>query len=163
FALLSRNRLLRPLMRRTWPGRAAVLLASGLYRPADGPGGRAIVRYARRPQAGGVHPLFDDAFYRQSGLNLPLPAQQSPAAHYLWAGDREGRQPHPLFDGRWYRQTYSQTLADWPLTTLEHYLMHGARAGLSPHPLFDPHYYVAQCEEVASRGENPLAHYCRVG
>jgi len=162
FAKPTRTGLARSLLRRHWIGRALILLASGLYQPQDGPGGRAIMRFARQGEGASPHPLFDPSWYlhrnpdvRSTGLNSAL--------HYLLFGDAENRSPHPLFDVRWYRETHREALSVWPLTALEHYLLHGARDGLSPHPLFDTAFYAGQTRAPADRGENPLAHYLGQG
>lgn len=161
WAGLTRAPLLRPLLRRTWMGRAAALLTSGLYAPQDGPGGRGVVAYARgEARAPDPHPLFSDEWYRLT--NDDAPRGQS-ALHYLWYGDAEGRDPHPLFNTQWYRSIHRDALRNWRLTALEHYLMVGARAGLSPGPLFSAEHYIPQSEDVYARGANPLAHYLRIG
>ena len=158
---LARMSLLRPLLRRSWVGRAAALLSSGLYVPQDGPGGRGVIAYARGDvRAPDPHPLFDDAWYKSNNADAP---HNQAALHFLWYGDAEGRDPHPLFPTRWYRQTYRDQLQGWRLTALEHYLMVGARAGQSPGPLFSAEHYAPRCPDVYERGANPLAHYVRIG
>lgn len=159
-ARLFRAPVIKSALRRSWQGRAAALLSSGLYVPQDGPGGRGIVAYARGDRrASSPHPIFDEAWYRASGKTGAL----LPAIHYLWYGDAEGRDPHPLFDVAWYRAQHHEAMAGWKLTSLEHYLMRGARRGFAPHPLFSTTYYVPQAEDVFARAVNPLAHYLRLG
>ncbi len=160
-AALTMRRIPFALLRRHWAGRLAVLLASGLCAPADGPGRRAMFDYARG-RGGGVHPLFDADWYRRNSPDVEQTGLLG-ALHYLRAGDKEGRNPHPLFDVNWYREQYADHLKAWPLTTLEHYILAGARMGLAPHPLFDTAYYAPQAEEVISGGVNPLAHYISSG
>jgi len=153
-ARLTRHVAVRPLLRVHWLARAGALLASGLYVPQDGPGGRAIVAYARGKGAM-VHPLFDDAWYGRDGLQKDRCA----AIDYLLYGDERGADPNALFDTKWYRQRYRDQLVDWRLTALEHFILRGAQAGNAPHPLFDTAFYVRQARPVWERKVNPLAHY----
>lgn len=157
-AYLLRDPVLRPFLRAHYAGRAAALLASGLYIPQDGPGGRAVVAYARG-RGGFAHPLFDDQWYARSGGQR----ESCAALDYLFYGDERNANPHPLFDNAWYRSRYKDQLVGWRLTALEHYIMRGAQAGMCPHPLFDTNFYVPQARAVYERRVNPLAHYLREG
>jgi GT2 family glycosyltransferase len=162
FARTTRAHPLSAILRRHWTGRLAILMTSGLYAPADGPGRRSILRAAQGDPNARVHPLFDPEWYLDRNPDL-RGGGTHPALHYLMFGDREGRSPHPLFDVRWYREQYRTALADWPLTTLEHFLLVGARAGHQPHLLFHTAHYAGQCAALAEAAVNPLVHYLQFG
>ena len=167
----AEQRLDNLLARGKWPGRVLLLARSGLWNPRirTGLGGVAgpaldIVSYVRAGPRADANPraLFDQAFYLEHNPDISKTAW-APLAHYLIAGDTEGRQPHPLFDLADYRATHAVKLAACGLTALQHFVYVGAREGYDPHMLFDLRYYVGQCEAVAKTGENPLTHYLREG
>ena len=159
------------LARGKWPGRVALLARSGVWdfrldRALGRDGGkvRGLISYVRAGPDGGANPkaLFDQAWYIEQNPDL-AGSRWAPLAHYLIAGDKEGRAPHPLFDLKDYRARNAVKIAATGLTALQHFLHKGVREGYAPHPLFDVRYYVGQAEEVADSGENPLIHYLREG
>lgn len=159
------------LARAKWPGRAALIARSGLWDfglktavGRDGGAVRGLVGYVRAGPDAGANPkaLFDQAWYLQRNEDL-AGSRWAPLAHYLVAGDREGRDPHPLFDLKDYRGRHAVKIAASGLTALQHFVHRGVAEGYDPHPLFDVRYYVGQVEEVAESGENPLIHYLRDG
>jgi O-antigen biosynthesis protein len=159
------------LARAKWPGRAALLARSGLWDfrldhaiGRDGGKVKGLVSYVRAGPDAGVNPkaLFDQAWYMEHNPDL-AGSRWAPLAHYLIAGDKEGRSPHPLFDLKDYRSRHAVKVAATGLTALQHFLHKGVREGYAPHPLFDVRYYVGQSDEVAESGENPLIHYLREG
>lgn len=159
------------LARAKWPGRAALIARSGLWDVRlktgvgrDGGLVKGLVDYVRAGPDAGAHPkaLFDQAWYVQRNDDL-AGSRWAPLAHYLVAGDKEGRDPHPLFDLKDYRSRHAVKVAATGLTALQHFVHRGVTEGYDPHPLFDVRYYVGQAEEVADSGENPLLHYLREG
>ncbi len=167
----QRQALERVLARGKWPGRAALILRSGLWDQglSNGLGReagatRGLIAYVRAGPDSNAHPraLFDQTWYLERSADL-AGTRWAPLAHYLVAGDREGRDPHPLFDQAGYRAQHAQAIAASGLTALQHFVFSGARQGLGPHPLVDPRHYVGQAEDVARSGENPLVHYLREG
>lgn len=159
------------LARAKWPGRAALIARSGVWDfklkiglGRDGGQARDLIGYVRAGPDGGINPkaLFDQAWYLENNDDLRS-SRWAPLAHYLVAGDREGRAPHPLFDLKDYRGRHAVKVAATGLTALQHYLHKGVTEGYDPHPLFDVRHYVGQAEEVADSGENPLVHYLREG
>ena len=159
------------LARGKWPGRVALILRSGLWTfgldkglGREGGATRGVIAYVRAGPDSNAHPkaLFDQTWYIEKNPDLAGTAW-APLAHYLVAGDKEGRDPHPLFDLADYRSRHAVKIAASGLTALQHFVFTGAREGFDPHPLFDLRHYVGQAEEVARSGENPLAHYLREG
>ena len=159
------------LARAKWPGRAALIARSGLWdfrlnRSVGRDGGdvRGLVSYVRAGPDASANPkaLFDQAWYLEKNDDL-TGSRWAPLAHYLVAGDKEGRDPHPLFDLKDYRGRHAVKIAATGLSALQHFVHKGAIEGFDPHPLFDVRYYVGQAEEVADSGENPLIHYLREG
>lgn len=159
------------LARGKWPGRAALIARSGLWDfrlnrsvGRDGGGVRGLVSYVRAGPDASANPkaLFDQAWYLEKNTDL-VGTRWAPLAHYLVAGDKEGRDPHPLFDLKDYRSRHAVKIAATGLSALQHFVHKGAIEGFDPHPLFDVRYYVGQAEEVAASGENPLIHYLREG
>jgi glycosyltransferase involved in cell wall biosynthesis len=155
----------RLLARGKWPGRAALVAASGLWRPEidvalDSVGGQpdGLIAYVRAgpDPAAQAKALFDQGWYLEQAPRLAASAW-APLAHYLVVGALEGLSPHPLLDPARFRGGEAR------LTPLQRYLSGGAAAGLHPHPVFDPRWYVGQCEAVAQSGEDPLVHYLRQG
>lgn len=155
------------LLRLGWPGRAVVILRSGLW--ARPPGGGKIhalgeIRaYLAAGASAGVQPpaLLDQAYYLR--CNPDLSGAASPLLHYVASGAREGRAPHPLLDPAYYAARNAQALAASGLEPLEHFLRVGAAEGRNPHPLFDIDWYVAQDPALAESGGNPLVHYVTQG
>ena len=159
------------LARGKWPGRVALVLRSGLWTSGldkgvgrEGGATRGLVSYVRAGPDSNAHPkaLFDQTWYIEKNADL-VGTAWAPLAHYLVAGDKEGRDPHPLFDLADYRSRHAVKVAASGLTALQHFVFTGAREGFNPHPLFDLRHYVGQAEEVAKSGENPLLHYLREG
>ncbi|HQT52649.1 MAG TPA: glycosyltransferase family 2 protein, partial [Phenylobacterium sp.] len=159
------------LARGKWPGRVALVLRSGLWtfgldKGVGREGGETcgLVSYVRAGPDSNAHPkaLFDQTWYIEKNADL-VGTAWAPLAHYLVAGDKEGRDPHPLFDLADYRSRHAVKVAASGLTALQHFIFTGAREGFNPHPLFDLRHYVGQSEEVAKSGENPLLHYLREG
>lgn len=159
------------LARAKWPGRAALIARSGLWDlrvdhnlGREGGPVKGLVDYVRAGPDSGAFPkaLFDQTWYLEKNPDL-MGTRWAPLAHYLVAGDREGRDPHPLFDLKDYRGRHAVKVAATGLSALQHFIHRGAVEGFDPHPLFDLRYYVGQAEEVADSGENPLIHYLREG
>jgi len=159
------------LARAKWPGRAALIARSGLWdfrldRNLGREGGpvKGLINYVRAGPDSAAFPkaLFDQTWYLEKNPDL-AGTRWAPLAHYLVAGDREGRDPHPLFDLRDYRGRHAVKVAATGLSALQHFVHRGAAEGFDPHALFDLRYYVGQAEEVADSGENPLTHYLREG
>lgn len=165
------QRLALPLARGKWPGRALLVMASGVWRedllyglgvePALSPSLAAYVRAGPDPAA---HPraLFDQSDYLARVPEL-AGSRWAPLAHYLVLGDGAGLDPHPLVSVNDYRLRNGAAVEASGLSVLQHYLLVGAAQGLDPHPLFDLRHYVGQCETVAASGEDPLTHYLREG
>lgn len=155
------------LLRLGSPGRAAVILRTGLWARPPGVSRisafRQIRTYLAAGAAPGVQPpaLVDQAYYLAS--NPDLSGAATPLLHYVASGAREGRPPHPLFDPAYYAAHNAQALAASGLTPLEHFVRVGAAEGRNPHPLFDIDWYVGQDPTLAERGDNPLAHYMAHG
>ncbi|THD58914.1 glycoside hydrolase family 99-like domain-containing protein [Phenylobacterium sp.] len=163
--------LARLLARGKTPGRVLLLRLSGLWAPelemslgsAPGPA-LPLSAYVRAGPDPAAQPraLFDQACYLKSAPAL-AGSRWPPLAHYLVVGDSHGLSPHPLFDLSAYRARHGAEMSAGRLTALEHFIFQGAAAGTDPHPLFRVRDYVAQSDELAETGENPLLHYLRRG
>ncbi|RYG05098.1 MAG: hypothetical protein EON94_00775, partial [Caulobacteraceae bacterium] len=132
------------LARGKWPGRAALLARSGLWDfrlnrgiGRDGGGVSGLISYVRAGPDASVNPkaLFDQAWYLEKNTDL-IGSRWAPLAHYLVAGDKEGRDPHPLFDLKDYRSRHAVKIAATGLSALQHFVHKGAIEGFDPHPLF---------------------------
>ncbi len=133
------RRIERLLARLKWPGRAALIAASGLWPRQIG----GLSAYARGASILPGELLFDDDWYRES--NPDLAGLRVPALpHYLIRGAAEGRAPHPLFHPGFYSRTHAEALARSGLTPLQHYQLVGRADGATPHPAFDLGFYLAQ-------------------
>jgi len=91
------------LARAKWPGRAALIARSGLWDfgltcglGRDGGAASGLVSYVRAGPDGGANPkaLFDQAWYLERNDDL-AGSRWAPLAHYLVAGDKEGRDRTP--------------------------------------------------------------------
>jgi hypothetical protein len=71
--------------------------------------------------------FFDDAYYRAQLLS-PLPAEMSPASHYLNHGWLQGLDPGPLFSTSRYLRRHKDVRTAG-LNPLLHYLQHGIDEG----------------------------------
>ena len=163
--------LARWLARGKTPGRILLLRLSGLWEPGldvslgstPGPA-LGLTSYERAGPDPAAQPaaLFDQSWYLKTAPAL-AGSRWPPLAHYLVVGDSHGLSPHPLFDLAAYRVRHGAQMRASQLTALEHFLFQGAAAGDDPHPLFRVRDYVAQSDELAETGENPLIHYLRKG
>ena len=163
--------LARLLARAKAPGRVMLLQACGLWEPElasslgsiPGPtvGLKAYVDLGPDPAAQPAA-LFDQSWYLEHAPGI-AGSRWPPLAHYLVVGDGHSLSPHPLLDAPAYRARHGAEMRARRLTALEHFLFEGAAKGAHPHPLFDTRYYVAQSDELAASGENPLIHYLRTG
>jgi len=122
-----------------------------------------------------VSPRFSGEWYLARYPEIAA-GHHHPLVHYLWAGQREGREIRDppaaaarseiiasgLFDPAWYasRDPALQASGQDPL---DHFLAAGmaARAETSPH--FDGARYLAENPDVDASGMHPLIHYLRFG
>jgi GT2 family glycosyltransferase/glycosyltransferase involved in cell wall biosynthesis len=100
--------------------------------------------------------LFDQGFYlQQTG-----PVEESPLAHYMKHGWREGHNPHPLFDTKYYCYVVGEDLYADPLT---HFFEVGQFKNVCFHPLFDHVQYFRSRPDVLRAKKHPLLHYLEGG
>ena len=105
--------------------------------------------------------LFDADWYALNNPDVQNTAQ-TPIAHYIQFGWREGRDPHPLFRSQWYLEAFPELLT---LRTppVEHYFRVGWRVGANPHPLFSLEWYLNNNPDIKNSGLEPLTHYLAFG
>lgn len=161
----------RLMARAKTPGRMLLLADSGVWDKAitqslgssAGPTAGLFAYVAAGPDAAfQPRALFDQSWYLANAPGI-ADSRWPPLAHYLVVGDGHNLSPHPLLDARAYRARHGAEMTEGRPSALQHFLARGAAEGADPHPLFDVVYYVAQCEEVAASGENPLIHYLKGG
>lgn len=107
------------------------------------------------------HPLFDDAWYRQSNPGLEA-SGLTPLGHFVLVGEAAGASPSPLFDPVWYA-SQDPGLRGKRQGLFRHFLEDGAVKGRSPHPAFDPAFYFSARPDVAAAKMNPLTHFLGAG
>ncbi|MEL6957343.1 MAG: glycosyltransferase [Pseudomonadota bacterium] len=85
-----------------------------------------------------VRAHFDPAYYIAQDHDMAVTADTFDlAAHFVRAGDKEGRSPNPHFSARAYRRRYGNSLKDGT-HAFHHWLTEGRAKGMIGHPM--PHF-----------------------
>jgi len=104
--------------------------------------------------------IFDCNYYLESNSDVVL-SGISPLRHYIYYGDKEGRQPMLFFDPAYYRTQLPKPKKR--VNALLHYAYVGRYRKISPSPWFDVGFYLANNKDVNRSGQDPLIHYLRWG
>lgn len=100
--------------------------------------------------------IFDRNYYLETNSDVVL-SEMPPLRHYIYHGDKEGRQPMLFFDPTYYRAQLPKLTKQ--VNTLLHYAYVGRYRKISPSPWFDVSYYLTNNKDVNRSGQDPLIHY----
>ncbi len=104
--------------------------------------------------------IFDQHYYLETNSDIAL-SGMPPLRHYVYYGDKEGRQPMLFFDPAYYRTQLPKPKKR--VNALLHYAYVGRYRKISPSPWFDVGFYLANNKDVNRSGQDPLIHYLRWG
>ncbi|NER37522.1 MAG: phosphodiesterase [Oscillatoria sp. SIO1A7] len=100
--------------------------------------------------------MFDSGFYVRSNPDVAAAVGSGAIAaldHFIFFGEREGRNPSALFDRNFYlvnNPDVAAAVQTDEITGIEHFALFGQRESRNPSPLFDRNFYLANNPDVAA-------------